>query len=214
MHITGRVNGKHAFPLPLENVWQIANHSLRNLNEKFGLEFHSFVLMPNHFHLFARDSEAILSKAMCHFMKEFSCGVSQSAGICGRLWGERFFSSVVSSDLYFQNVYRYVYQNPLRAGLVQDVRDYPFSTLPLLFKRDTHDIPLIEDFFFRDDPTETIAWLNIRPGIDEEARVRKGLRRKIFSPPRSDQTKRKGFDPTLLLRRGPEKRQAPFSFCR
>ncbi|MGE0526086.1 MAG: transposase, partial [Bdellovibrionales bacterium] len=80
IHITGRVNNREHFPLPLEEVWLILSESLYFLSKAFELQTISFVLMPNHFHLLATDAQGIMPKAMLWFMRETSREMGRRSG--------------------------------------------------------------------------------------------------------------------------------------
>ena len=47
---------------------------------------------------------------------------------CGTLWDGRFRSSVAQSARYVLACYRYIEMNPVRANMVQDPADYPWSS--------------------------------------------------------------------------------------
>jgi len=46
----------------------------------------------------------------------------------GHLWQGRFKSPLVSSDDYLLAAMRYVEQNPLRAGIIEELTKYPWSS--------------------------------------------------------------------------------------
>ncbi|MCG2813744.1 MAG: hypothetical protein L6245_03600, partial [Thermodesulfovibrionales bacterium] len=46
----------------------------------------------------------------------------------GRLWQNRFFSTLVEEDPYLWAVMRYIERNPVRARLVKKAEDYPWSS--------------------------------------------------------------------------------------
>jgi putative transposase len=49
-------------------------------------------------------------------------------GKVGHLWQDRFKSAVVEKDSYLLACGRYVERNPLRAGMVKDLKEYPWSS--------------------------------------------------------------------------------------
>jgi putative transposase len=128
-HVMSRCNNKSHFPLPLNEVWTIAIRELKRAHEKKKLQVHAFVLMPNHFHLLCHTPEANLDHIMRDFLRNMSVTVTARAGAINHLWGSRYRRTLVDSERYYRQVYRYVLQNPLRAGLVRQVEDYRFSTL-------------------------------------------------------------------------------------
>ncbi len=48
----------------------------------------------------------------------------------GPLFRGRYRSIVVDADAYLLTVSRYIHRNPLEAGLVDELRDYPWSSYP------------------------------------------------------------------------------------
>ena len=46
----------------------------------------------------------------------------------GHLFRERFKSEPVNDMSYFVTLLRYIHQNPLKAGIVDEVQDYEFSS--------------------------------------------------------------------------------------
>lgn len=79
----------------------------------------AFVVMPDHVHWLMELKSETLSQCMKR-IKSIS-----SRQIKGLWWDEGFYDHLVRDDENLQNVARYIVANPLRAGMVQSVRDYP-----------------------------------------------------------------------------------------
>jgi hypothetical protein len=45
------------------------------------------------------------------------------------IFGGRYYPTIIKHQKYLMNVIRYIYQNPLRAGIVNDVITYEYSSL-------------------------------------------------------------------------------------
>jgi putative transposase len=56
--------------------------------------------------------------------------VNRTYGRTGTLWEGRFDSSLVQSEEYLLNCYRYVEENPVRAGLAKHPGAYAWSSYP------------------------------------------------------------------------------------
>lgn len=197
-HITARSINKESFFIPLPDVWDIMTNHLFFLHHSFNIELLAFLLMPNHFHLIARSPESNLSEAMNYFMRETSKAIGRSAGRINQIYGARYHRSEIDSYRYFTTAYKYLYRNPVRSGLCNQVEEYPYSTLPgLLGLRPLH-IPLQPDalLFAPNFSQETLNWLNqpTPPEIDEQ--IRRALRRKKFEFPNHASGKR--FDESSL----------------
>jgi REP element-mobilizing transposase RayT len=167
-------------------MWKMLGSENRSLAMKFGVEFHAFVLMPNHFHLMLTVPEDDLGKVMNVFMSEVTRWVNQHSGRSGHLFGGPYYRSVIQSPRYFGRALKYVYRNPVRAKLCEKVEDYSYSTLHGLLGRSHLPFPLhltrtgMEDVLPSRDPFELLQWLNEPFPGEIEAAIRKGLRKRVF----------------------------------
>lgn len=96
--------------------------------ERFSIIVHSFCLMNNHFHLIIETPEGNLSKAM-HLLE--SCFVqrfNRRNATNGPLYQNRFYSKLIEQDDYLYQAILYVMRNPLKAGIVEDLRAYEWSS--------------------------------------------------------------------------------------
>jgi putative transposase len=184
-HITARCNDRERFPIPIEEVWSIMGDYLFLLNERYGMQIHSFVLMANHFHLLARAPLLNLGDAMNHFMRESSREINRLANRGDHTWGGRFHRSLINSYHYYMCAYKYVYRNPVRAMACERVEQYPFSTLNRLVGANHVGFPMIEDtlLFNPSFDESALTWLNTCPKKDDDQTIRQSLRRAEFAFP-------------------------------
>jgi len=96
--------------------------------ERFGIELFAYVLMPNHYHLLIRTRQANLSRAMHWFSGTYTRRFNNRQARSGHLFQGRFKSILVQNDAYVMQLSCYIHRNPLRAGLVQRLADYPWSS--------------------------------------------------------------------------------------
>ena len=96
--------------------------------ERFEIELFSYVLMSNHYHLLLRTRRANLSKAMQWFAGTYTRRFNNRHGRSGHLFQGRFKSILVQNDAYVLQLSCYIHRNPLRAGLVRRLADYPWSS--------------------------------------------------------------------------------------
>ncbi len=188
-HITGRCINKEWFNIPMDLVWEIMSTELMFLSFAFDFKIHSFVLMQNHFHLLATTPSANLSEAMMHFMGKTSRQLTRAGNRINQTYGGRHFRSVIRGERYFSHANKYVYFNPVKAGLVSRVEDYKYSTLHGLLGREKLLIPVLEDTLLFDSVDETLAWLNSKPVESDWDLVRKAMRRRNFRFPRDSNRK-------------------------
>lgn len=174
-HVTARCNNKEFFPISLGDCWSIMLEELEYAANKHSLCVHAFVLMGNHFHLLCHTPKMNLDEIMQSFMRRTSVRIKSKSGDINHLWGSPYRWSLIRSQRHYFQVYRYIYQNPLRAGIVDRVEKYPYTTLkegPLLIYS---FIPM--SFGGREGE---LVWLNERYKDDELILIQKGLARGEF----------------------------------
>lgn len=96
--------------------------------ERFELDVFAYVLMGNHYHLLLRTRRANLSAAMQWLGVSYSVAYNRRHGRCGHLFQGRFKSFLIQEETYLYRLLLYVHRNPLRAGLVTRLADYPWSS--------------------------------------------------------------------------------------
>ncbi|MGZ3690779.1 MAG: transposase [Pseudobdellovibrio sp.] len=162
-HVSARCINRDWFSLPMPLVWKIMSTELTFATRAYNLKIHSFVLMNNHFHLLVSTPETNLSQAMWCFMRQSSLQLTGAGNRINMTYGGRYFRSIIKSSHYFMHAYKYVYANPVKAGLSKTVEDYPYSTLHGLLGKEHLFIPIVEDTLLFDDVESTLSWLNTTP---------------------------------------------------
>ena len=176
-HVTTRSLKQEFFKLPLNEVWEILQTSLKEAHELHPIQLVSVVLMSNHYHMILLTPDYNLDQFMYEFNKRMAIKIIAKTKQTHSVFGGRYKWSVIRSKNYFYNCYRYVYQNPIRAKLVDRVEDYPFSTMYFIHRGIPFVIPLFDQFGFKDP--FMLNWLNIPMEEVEKEKVKKGLRRFI-----------------------------------
>ena len=93
------------------------------------VELHAYVLMPDHIHLVATPpTDTALSAALQDLGRAYVRGFNRRHGRSGTLWEGRFRSAVVDGERWLLASMRYVEATPVRAQLVADPGDYPWSS--------------------------------------------------------------------------------------
>lgn len=161
-HVTARCINKEWFRLNIGSIWSIFSDYLFILKFHFQFEIHSFVLMNNHFHLIVQTPLGNLSEGMNYFLRETSKEISFQSKRINQTFGGPYCWTLLQSHCYFLNTYKYVYRNPVEAGLSKHCEMYPYSTLAGLLGYQKMNIPLAEDtllFTPQFNPT-ALYWLN------------------------------------------------------
>jgi putative transposase len=179
-HLGARCLNREWFRLPLPVVWEIFSEQLYFAHHAFNLCIHNFVLMSNHFHLVASTPDKNLSQTMNYFMRETSRLISRYSGRINQVYGAPYHRSLIRSEHYFMHAYKYVYRNPVEAGICSKVEDYQFSTLFGLLGRGHLLIPLAEDSLITGDANIYLDWLNKNYAADHKLQIKRALARSSF----------------------------------
>lgn len=102
---------------------------LKHYKHKYSCDLFGYCLMPNHIHLI------LLPKQLCHLpaimqriTQSYTWWFNKKYNKVGRLWQGRFKSMVIEKDDYFLECVYYIEKNPVRAGIVSNPGDYPWSS--------------------------------------------------------------------------------------
>ncbi len=101
---------------------------LEDLSERFNIDIYAYVLMDNHYHLLLKTKNANLSKAMQWFGTTYTRKFNLNNHTSGHLFQGRFKSMIVENDAYLLRLSCYIHRNPLKAGMVKRLSDYPWSS--------------------------------------------------------------------------------------
>ena len=103
--------------------------ALDRASRRFGCAIHAYVLMTNHVHLLITpDDDSGPSHMMQSIGRKYVRYVNGRYERTGTLWEGRFKSSLVYSERYFLTCSRYIELNPVRAQIVAEPDQYPWSS--------------------------------------------------------------------------------------
>ena len=96
---------------------------LEHLCEKKTLSIYAWALMDNHFHLLVRTGKHSLSDSMRKLLTGYVVNYNRRYKRYGHLFQNRYKSILCEDDPYLLELTRYIHLNPLRAGVVKDMRE-------------------------------------------------------------------------------------------
>ena len=88
----------------------------------------AYCLMGNHFHLLAKADADVLQHVMKAVGIRYVAYFNRRYQRDGPLFRGRYNSQPVTTKGYFLRVLRYIHRNPVAAGIVQEMQDYPWSS--------------------------------------------------------------------------------------
>ncbi len=138
---------------------------------QYEIDVLGWCLMINHFHLIAiprrRDSFGLGLRAL---LGEYSLRINTLRdGRRGHLWQSRFYSCVLN-ERHLWMALRYVELNPVRANLVDNPEQYPWSSARCRLGLAPPLLPIPVNVLY--DSREWSTWLEAGASRDEEAELR------------------------------------------
>ena len=114
---------------------------LGDVKSDLGFELHAYCLMSNHVHILFREKQlGDISLIMKRLLTKYAMYFNRKYQRSGALIASRYKSAPVEVNDYFIPLQRYIHQNPLKAGLVTKLEEYPFSSYrEYLFKGELVD---------------------------------------------------------------------------
>ena len=106
---------------------------LEKINEaclKYSFVCFAYCLMDNHYHLFLKTLLSNISKGMHHLNTSYANWFKARHKIVGVLFQGRYKALIVDENNYGVNLSAYIHLNPYRAGIIEDLREYVWSSYP------------------------------------------------------------------------------------
>ncbi len=126
-HVTGRgIERRKIFGM--DSDYQRFKGYMRDAREKYGCLVHSYVLMPNHYHVLIETPGANLGKVMHYISGSYATYFNIRHQRSGHLFQGRYKAIIVERDSYLLELSRYLHLNPVRAELVRKPERYPHSS--------------------------------------------------------------------------------------
>ena len=120
---TRLINGRRTFA-----NWQLGRlvvDELRLAHEKKIVHSLAWVVMPDHLHWLFELRDGRLASVMQRVKSRSSIALNRATGNSGRVWQTGYHDIAIRQEKNLINFARYIVANPLRAGLVNNVGEYP-----------------------------------------------------------------------------------------
>jgi REP element-mobilizing transposase RayT len=95
---------------------------------RFNWVVHAYCQMTNHYHLLVETADGNLSKGMRQLNGLYTQRFNRRHSLVGHLFQGRYKAILVQKENYLLELSRYVVLNPVRAGMVGDALDWPWSS--------------------------------------------------------------------------------------
>jgi REP element-mobilizing transposase RayT len=128
-HVTSKINRD-------ENIFDEEEFKIlfldvvKRAKKKYDFELKNFSIMPNHIHFLLKPlNNSSLSRIMQWILSVFAVYYNKEKEYSGHVWKGRFFSKIIEDVKQLINTFRYISDNPVKAGLVARANDYRFGGL-------------------------------------------------------------------------------------
>uniref|UniRef100_A0A486XJN9 Transposase IS200-like domain-containing protein n=1 Tax=Rheinheimera sp. BAL341 TaxID=1708203 RepID=A0A486XJN9_9GAMM len=126
-HITSRGNERKAIYVD-DTDFELFLTLLGKVCEQYNWVVHAYCLMTNHYHLLVETPDANLSKGMRQLNGTFTQAINRKHQRVGHLFQGRYKAILVDKDAYLLELSRYIVLNPIRAKMVQNLEEWPWSS--------------------------------------------------------------------------------------
>ena len=133
---------------------------LSTCKEICGYKIFAYCLMSNHIHLLIEEGEEALAKIIKRICNRYVYWYNHKYDRIGHLFQERFRSEPVETERYFLTVARYIFQNPVKAGITCEVNQYKWCNYQAyLGVKDFTDTEKIMNYFV--GKNEFLSFMNM-----------------------------------------------------
>lgn len=103
---------------------------------------HAYVIMPDHVHLLVQPVDGWTLAKILQSLKGFTARqINSHLGRKGAFWQDESFDHLVRNEEDWFDKFDYIHDNPVKAGLVKNPQDYPFSSLVTVHSNDRLESP-------------------------------------------------------------------------
>ena len=127
-HVVQRGNNRQSIFFE-DSDYRVYLAILNESRKRYPAKIHAYALMSNHVHILATPSaKQTLSQLMQCVGRQYVPYINKKYSRTGTLWEGRFKASIVETSSYLLACYRYIELNPVRARMVDQPGDYPWTS--------------------------------------------------------------------------------------
>lgn len=161
-----------------QNIFEESNDYEKMINiieivkENKTFEIYAYCLMTNHVHLFIKEKESgdikkIMHSILTRYVQWFNYKYQRS----GTLIGNRYKSEPIEDEKYYFSLIRYIHKNPVKAGLVEKLKDYQWSSYCDYIQQNRKgitDINFLLEMFFEEKNKAIKEFIDFHKVDDED----------------------------------------------
>jgi len=101
---------------------------LKESAEQWHVRVGAYSLLPNHYHILLQTPLGNLSRFMRHLNGVYTQRYNRAHACDGPLFRGRYKAILIEEDSYLLELIRYIHRNPLKAGIVDNLDQYAWSS--------------------------------------------------------------------------------------
>jgi putative DNA methylase len=109
------------------SIATVVEDNLLHFNGKFYRLF-AWVIMPNPVHVLMEMGDVPLAQVLKSWKSHTSKEANRVLSRQGRFWEPEYFDRYIRDEEHFRKAVRYIETNPVKAGLVKEAKDWPWSS--------------------------------------------------------------------------------------
>lgn len=120
------IRKEYIFNNPEDIQWYL--NMMEKLNEQYNIEILAYCVMSNHTHMLVKvEDTKDLSKYMQKLCMKYGRYYNNKYNRVGYVFRDRYKSEAIMNEKHMYNCIRYIYNNPVIAGLCSEPKEYPYS---------------------------------------------------------------------------------------
>ena len=148
-HVVAKAN-RSEFIFNSKSIKKMFLNLLMRAKKKHPFRLIHFCIMSSHIHLLIKPLPGTdLSKLMQWVLSVFALKFNKIFGYKGHVWYDRFKSTVVLTLKQFLNTFKYISENPVKAGLCRRPEEYAFSGLRYIHQYKLSGNKLLEKLYLK-----------------------------------------------------------------
>lgn len=152
-HIMNRGVAREAI-FKSENDKRIYCNLVRKVFLNYQTKLLAYCIMGNHFHFVIKGDPMVFSKALHRVNLSYAMAYNSRRDRVGHVFQNRFKSEIIKSKEHLLAAIRYVHNNPVKAGMINDPKEYPWSSCGEYLGAKNQDLPFITKKEQRDEILE------------------------------------------------------------
>jgi putative transposase len=117
---------------------------LEETKNRYPFHLHTYCLMTNHTHLQLETTDTSTTIIMSYLNTKYAKYFNKKYDYTGHVFEKRYGAELLDSLDYEFDVSKYIHLNPLKAGLVDKLEDYPWSSYPAYVNGEASTLVYIE----------------------------------------------------------------------